>query len=301
MQIYFVLSSLAAALALATSGQAAHAASTRQAITIDVALVAGAAPVRCDQALPALGSDARPSQLHDARFYVQDIALLDAQGRHTPLQLTPNDWQNGHVALLDFEDATGQCTGGTRPTNTSITGTLPTGQYRGLSFTVGVPGALNHTSTELEGSPLDLASMGWSWQAGRKFMKVEVNPEGGVLKADGSRSATWYVHLGSTGCTGNPVTGATVSCLRANRLPITLSDFDPDHHQVVMDLASLLQQSRLSEDQGGAAGCMSSPADPECISIFERLGLSLETGEPIPSNESAVFSIRPKPTAPTAH
>lgn len=266
-----------------------------QPVTIAFDLVANGHSARCGAPLGALGSDAKRATLRDARFYVQDVALVQADGRRIPIVLAPNDWQNDQVALLDFEDATGTCTGGTPPTNAVVTGKVPAGRYTGLTFTVGVPPSLNHTSTELEAAPLDIAAMGWSWQAGRKFAKIEIDPEDGVTKLDSSRSASWYVHLGSTGCTGNPVTGQTVSCLRSNRLPVMLERFDPVSQQVVLDLTSLFQSSRISEDRGGAVGCMSGPTDPECGPIFERLGLSLANGKPDMSGRSSIFTAGTKP------
>ncbi|WP_211233770.1 MbnP family copper-binding protein [Comamonas composti] len=263
------------------------------AITFEV--VANGQAARCGTSLGALGSDAKRATLRDARFYVQDVALVGPDGKRTPIALTSNDWQNEQVALLDFEDATGTCVGGTSATNAVVTGTVPAGRYTGLAFTVGVPRTLNHTSTELEGAPLDIAAMGWSWQAGRKFAKIEIDPEGGVTKPDGSRSASWYVHLGSTGCTGNPVTGQTVSCLRSNRLPVVMERFDLNAQRVELDLTSLFQATRVSEDRGGAVGCMSGPTDPECGAIFQRLGLSLESGEPDVPGHSPLFTVGTKP------
>lgn len=252
-----------------------------QALSIAFELLANGQPARCSAPLGPLGREQIPAQLHDARFYVQDVALIAKDGHHVPLQLTTNDWQNANVALLDFEDGSGHCVGGTAATNHEVRGSIPPGDYVGLALTLGVPPALNHTSTELEPPPLDIAAMGWSWQAGRKFAKLEVDPQGGVAKVDGSRSATWYVHLGSTGCTGNPVTGETVSCLRSNRLPLQFERFDPKREAVVLDLSVLLGGSDIGRDQGMAVGCMSGPDDPECGPLFERLGLNLQSGEPL--------------------
>ena len=266
-----------------------------QPVEISFALHADGKTVQCGTPFSEAGASAVKATLRDARFYLQDLALVDSKGQRTLVKLTPSDWQNDQVTLIDFEDATGACEGGTPATNTLVKGTVPAGQYSGLAFTVGVPVSQNHTSTELEGAPLDLAAMGWSWQAGRKFIKMEVNPQGGVTKADGSHSPTWFVHLGSTGCTGNPVTGETVSCKRPNRLPVVLESFDVTKHHVVLDLASLLNASDVSRDNGGAVGCMSNPADQECVAIFERLGLSLETGTSLKPGVSPVFSTGMKP------
>lgn len=265
-----------------------------QAVEISFALKSAGVDARCGQPLSPIGAPAIPASLRDARLYVQDIALINDKGQPTSVKLNASDWQNDQVALIDFEDATGFCAGGTPAVNTVVTGTVPAGQYNGLTFTVGVPVSQNHTSTELEGAPLDLAAMGWSWQAGRKFIKLEVNPEGGVTKADGSSSPTWFVHLGSTGCTGNPVTGETVSCMRPNRLPVVLAPFDVTQHQVVLDLNSLFGSSDITRDKGAAAGCMSNPADKDCVEVFERLGLSLDTGRELKQSVSPVFSASAK-------
>ncbi|GGU82620.1 metallo-mystery pair system four-Cys motif protein [Pseudomonas laurentiana] len=260
-----------------------------QPVTIGFSLMAAGRPVHCGTLFGPLGRDQKRVWLKDARVYVQDVALIDDAGRQVPLRLSPSDWQNTQVALLDFEDGTGHCRGGTPGTNTTVVGTVPAGRYTGLAFTVGVPEALNHTSTELEGPPLDVAAMGWSWQVGRKFAKIEVDPEGGVSKADGSKAATWYVHLGSTGCTGNPVTGQTVSCPRGNRVALRMNGFEPSKQVVTLDLAALFQGSHLSRDEGGAVGCMSGPGDPECVAVLEHLAAPRAPGA------RPAFSVQPTP------
>lgn len=266
-----------------------------QPVSLSFALVAGEQPVRCGSAFGPLGRDHKRVLLRDARFYVQDVALIDDAGKPVPVRLQVSDWQDAKVALLDFEDGSGHCVGGTPATNTQVIGSVPAGHYRGVSLTVGVPESLNHTSTELQAAPLDLAAMGWSWQAGRKFIKLEVDPEGGVSKADGSRANTWYLHLGSTGCSGNPVTGETVACQRANRIPLRFEGFDPATQAVVLDVAALLRDSRLAVDEGAAVGCMSGPSDPECVVVFKRLGVSLNSGSPLEPGYSTAFSARQKP------
>jgi uncharacterized repeat protein (TIGR04052 family) len=266
-----------------------------QSVSLSFALVAGEQPLRCGAAFGPLGRDQKRVSLRDARFYVQDVALIDDTGKPVPLRLQVNDWQDAKVALLDFEDGSGHCVGGTPATNTQVIGSVPAGHYRGVSLTLGVSQSLNHTSTELQGAPLDLAAMGWSWQAGRKFIKLELDPEGGVSKADGSRANTWYLHLGSTGCSGNPVTGETVACQRANRIPLRFDGFDPATQAVVLDVAALFRDSRLAVDEGAAVGCMSGPTDPECVAVFKRLGVSLNSGSPLEPGYSPAFSARQKP------
>lgn len=257
-----------------------------QPVAIRFRLVAGAESVACRSAPQPLGRHQTPSRLRDARFYVQDVALVDEQGRPVPLVLDQNDWQVRNVALIDLEDGQGQCAG-SAPVHSQVTGKVPPGRYQGLRLTVGVPGpapgetgpGLNHGSTETAPPPLDISAMAWNWQAGRKFMKVEISPEGGI-KRHTDTVKVWTVHLGSTDCAGNPAAGDQVKCSRANRIPLAFAGFDPDKEAVALDLTALFAQVDVARDEGGAAGCMSAPQDPECPGIFRQLGLSLEDGEP---------------------
>lgn len=295
MRSLFVSLALTTVACLAGCATQLPEAPPEQSVSLSFALVAGEQPLRCGAAFGPLGRDQKRVSLRDARFYVQDVALIDDTGKPVPLRLQVNDWQDAKVALLDFEDGSGHCVGGTPATNTQVIGSVPAGHYRGVSLTLGVSPSLNHTSTELQGAPLDLAAMGWSWQAGRKFIKLELDPEGGVSKADGSRANTWYLHLGSTGCSGNPVTGETVACQRANRIPLRFDGFDPATQAVVLDVAALFRDSRLAVDEGAALGCMSGPTDPECVAVFKRLGVSLNSGSPLEPAYSSAFSARQKP------
>lgn len=284
---------LAAALVATAIGCGGTAAAARP-VTVAFALVAGEQPADCARPLGPLGADHRPAVLRDARFYVHDVALIDQGGTAVPLQLDDGPWQHAGVALVDFADGSGACAGGSAATNRAVTGTVPDGRYRGLRLTLGVPADLNHSSTELAPPPLDLAAMGWGWQAGRKFVRIEIDPEGGIARADGTRAATWFIHLGSTGCGGNAMAGQ-VTCMRPNRVPLAFDDFDPDRDVVTLDLAALLAGSRLGADGGGAAGCMAAPADPECDAILAALGLSPATGRPLASGRAPAFTARPRP------
>ena len=76
-----------------------------------------------------------------------------------------------------------------------------------------MPFALNHTDAPAVPAPLNSAAMAWSWQAGRKFTKIEFADPGGATGTWTAKS--FFVHLGSSGCQGNPATGATVE-LRAS-------------------------------------------------------------------------------------
>ena len=66
-------------------------------------------------------------------------------------------WQYENVALLDFEDKTGGCRDvGTVETNAQVVGTVPEGDYTGLTFDLGVPFELNHIDASTAPSPLNV-------------------------------------------------------------------------------------------------------------------------------------------------
>ncbi len=293
-------------------GSLSHAAlAGDRAVDISFELTAGGMPAGCGAVLEGIGADHLKAGLNDARIYVHDVKLIGGNGKRIPLSLDQSEWQYGGVALLDFKDARGgsaPCSAAVPAKNTAVRGHVAAGSYRGLEFTVGVPVEaevggkkvqLNHSNLETAPAPLDVTVMNWSWQAGRKFLLVEVNPEGGFKRADGSPGRTWMVHLGSTGCTGNPATGDIVSCTRPNRFKVTFDAFDPEKDAVAIDLAVLFKGSDLKHDKGGAIGCMSGVTDPECPAIFAALGLDLDdapskagdTGHQTKNGESPIFKV----------
>ncbi|MEJ2793973.1 MbnP family copper-binding protein [Iodobacter sp. LRB] len=253
-----------------------------QTVSVQFALKAGVQAVECNTTLPGLGLAATPAKLRDARLYVHDIKLINALGKEVPLALTQNDNQYLNVALLDFENKTGNCAGGTAELNRQFSGIVPGGQYIGLSFKVGVPDTakdaagkdvvLNHSDTMAVPAPLNNMALGWSWQAGRRFVQLELNPD---VPAVGGKAVNWYFHLGATGCTADAVDANRFSCSNPNLVPVRLSSFDVAKQQVVLDLAALLQGVDISKDAGGSNGCMSGPTDPECGLMFANLDLNL--------------------------
>ena len=114
-----------------------------------------------------------------------------------PVKLKQDDkWQFDDLALLDFEDATGACGNGTPETNTDVSGTVPAGHsYSGMQFTGGSAVRKNHTDLTTMPSPLNLTAIAWVWNAGRKFLRVELASTG--------KPRGFVLHLGSTGCTAN--------------------------------------------------------------------------------------------------
>lgn len=270
------VSVVGAAPATAASPSAAAGKSKTQSVDIRFAAVAGKTPVACGKPIAGLGKTAKTAQLADLRFYISEAKLLRSDGRAVALKLAADSQYrvtrgNDRVTLVDLENGAGSCTGGTRDTNPVVRGTVPHGRYVGAQMTVGVPFALNHTDVPAAPRPLNIAAMSWSWQAGRKFAKIEVTDPGGPT---GSWSAKLFtVHLGSTGCTGNPATGQTVSCRAANRSTIRLPRFDAQRQQIAVDVRALLAGNDITANQAGAPGCMSGPTDPECNGVFSAFGI----------------------------
>lgn len=310
------MAAAAGALAYATVGLAgASASAAEQPVSIAFSLTVAGKPVGCGAPLTALGIGQVNASLNDARFYVYDVSLVGADGKRTPVKLDRNDWQYGGAALLDFKDARGgkqPCSDKQPAKNTTVTGSISSGAYSGLEFSLGLPVegeqdgvkvSLNHSNIDTAPPPLDIAAMNWSWQAGRRFLVIEVNPTGGLKRADGTPARTWMVHLGSTGCKGNPATGEIVSCAKPNRFPVAFDHFDMQKEVVALDLAELFKTTDLSVDKGEAIGCMSNPVDPECGAIFAAFGLNLNDtspgagngGQPIHPGKSPIFTVRSKP------
>lgn len=286
-------------------------------VVITFGLMADGKEVGCGAPLANLGAGHLQAKLREARFYVYGVKLVDAKGARTPVALTQNEWQYGDVALLDFKDPRGgnaPCTEGNPAKNITISGTAPRRAYVGLEFSVGAPietivdgkaVPINHSNVETAPPPLDIAGMSWNWQAGRRFLTIEVDPPSPVIKPDGSKTRTWMVHLGSTGCKGNPATGEIVSCAHENRFTVALDRFDPKTQRVEFDLSRLFENSDLLADKGGAVGCMSGPDDPECPAVFSALGLNLtgaegatgDAGKQTKPGVSPVFKVGPAKVA----
>ncbi|WP_130536374.1 MbnP family copper-binding protein [Thiomicrorhabdus indica] len=283
-----------------------------QAVNVQFDLMHNGASVRCGEAINLINTDNQvdPSdsqdttgQLVDARFFVSNLMLTKADGSATPVYLTPNANQYQNVALLDFGYNTAssgvECT---TTYNMNINGMVAPGQYTGVQMTVGVPirsadlaTKLNHTDRTFDAdrAAITASGMNWSWQGGRKFVKVEFMPNDPIEKPDGSTTPKWNVHIGSTGCIGDPtIAGNETTCTNANRLDLNFSEFDSQTQKVAFDVGTLFAKSDVTYEGGGAVGCMSATNDPECPAIFQQFGLSLEKGQSLTGDQAqSVFSV----------
>jgi uncharacterized repeat protein (TIGR04052 family) len=205
----------------------------------------------------------------DLRLNFQDIVLIRDDNKEVPLKLDVNSWQGPNIALLDFEDGSGNCEAyGTAATNKVITGTVPEGKYVGVAFTNGVPKELNHGDPLTAPEPLKSSDMLWSWLVGHRFTQIEfvqVVPVGELF-------ASAWLHVGSTACTGDPALG-NVTCSKPNRNRIVLKKFDWKKDTVTVDPGAIWAKEALTED----VGCHS--AGEDCPALFKAIGVDFGTGQ----------------------
>lgn len=231
----------------------------------------GEQSVRCNASYPNIGKTGTTIELLDFKMYVRDVTLVRANGEKHPLKLDQDGkWQRDAIALLDFEDGTGTCGTGSPDTRLEVVGRAPDfNDYTGLEFKLGLPEELNHLNGPVEPPPLNTPGMWWSWLGGYKFLKLEVRT---------TKNATWFFHLGASGCTGSTAEG--YNCAATNQSAVALSGFNPEENQVVLDLAALYAGSDLDHvvdhETDTIAGCMSSLSDPECAALFSQVGLAAD-------------------------
>jgi uncharacterized repeat protein (TIGR04052 family) len=295
--LFAVLAAALVALpALAAATTSAKPAKKTKKVDIQFAATAGKTPVSCSDPITGLGSTSATADLRDLRFYVTDAELIGEDGKTVPLKLsggTPFTLKSskGDVTLIDLENGKGACAEeGSRAMNSHLRGTVPAGKYVGARWTVGVPPKLSHSDVVGAKAPLNLTAMGWSWQYGRKFVKVELTDPAGPGGTWAEN--TFFVHVGSNGCTGNPASGQKVKCTTPNEAKVKLASFNPARQKVAVDLRRMFAGNDVTANAGNAPGCMSEQTDPECGGIFGALGIDWKpdgTGTGRPSGKQTVF------------
>ncbi|MFD1189167.1 MULTISPECIES: MbnP family copper-binding protein [Phenylobacterium] len=258
-----------AALGLALA--AAPAAAAEQDVVVRFAAKVGAAPLACGKTYSGIGATGAAITLQDFRVYVSNLRLVDAKGGETPVRIASDGrWQDDKTALLDFEDATGNCNGNAA-VNREVRGKAAPGRYVGLVFDLGVPADRNHQDTTRAGPPLNFSALSWPWRAGYKFLTIDIE-----TSAPGRPNASGFsIHLGSTDCPSGPLTAPPTSpCARQNRPTYRFAAFDPARQSVVFDLAELLKATDVTTNAPNtAAGCMSGQTDDDCAAIMPALGV----------------------------
>ncbi|MEY4580082.1 MAG: hypothetical protein RL701_4785, partial [Pseudomonadota bacterium] len=240
-----------------------------QAVTIRFKPVVGDADFACGKTYSGLGSANTTVTPQDFRMFVQDVALIKADGTKVPVQLDKRaPWQLATVALLDFENQTGNCVEGSSETNDTITGTVPSGEYTGLSFRNGVPEELNHADPTTFEDPLKkYAALSWGWLGGFRYVKAELAQQ----VPAGQEFGVGFAHPGATSCTKQDT---KYSCRKANRNLVELTDFDVSSDVVLADIAAIFENTDLTQP----AECHSS--GEFCAPMFDALGINFATGEP---------------------
>lgn len=204
----------------------------------------------------------------DLRFFVSEVAVIGADGVEYPVALIEDGvWQTSDVALIDLENGLGACDNGSTGLNPFVRGYAATSTVAGVAFTVGVPFALNHANPDQAVAPLSSTAMSWGWQGGYKFLRFEAT----------AADTDYRVHVGSTGCIGT--IGNISECTHPNRARVRIDTFNPITERVVLDLERLFEGVDLAYNTPQTAlGCMGNFDDPECVVVFERLGIDVNTG-----------------------
>lgn len=274
-----------------------------QKVSIGFTALNGSSRVSCAKPISGLGTTGRSAKLNDLRFYVSGMQLLRKGGGAVNVKLPKNSkWNytkgNSAVTLIDLENGTGACAAeGTKGMNAVVRGTVPKGKYVGARYSVSVPYPLNHTNLTSTPAPLNLMAMGWSWQFGRKFMKIELSEDTGPAWA----SKIFFLHVGSTDCVGDPAAGEKAKCALPNRNLVTLKKFNPVKQKIALDFKKLFGGVNVAgESMGGMdgmdsmememGGCMSFTESPDCAPIFRTLGMKL--GSKQKTSQTAFRAVR---------
>ena len=129
-----------------------------------------------------------------------------------------------------------------------------------------VPFALNHANPLTATAPLDRSELFWTWQAGHKFLRVDL--------LDAGRE--WSFHLGSTGCSSaSALRPPAAPCAQPNVMRVEITGIDPLHQSIQLQLHEFVSSMRAAEH----AICTGNYAhDPACADIFAKTGLQADTG-----------------------
>tara|TARA_B100001059_G_scaffold109412_1_gene109275 strand:- start:29647 stop:30414 length:768 start_codon:yes stop_codon:yes gene_type:complete len=199
-------------------------------------------PIVCHEAITIQNEQWKLQYL---RFYLSDFKL-----NQQPQLLTITPWQQPGLALLGTD-----CHGND---NWQLTFAEPLAPGQ-LSFTLGLPFAINHQNPLTAISPLNFSEMFWSWQLGYKFLRLDMQgPDYG-----------WAFHLGSTGCqSASVLRPPALPCRAVNTFEVTL-DYQPNQ-KLQLNLAALLSDIVLSQQNS----CMSDSLQTSCQRLFDNLTLT---------------------------
>ncbi len=253
-------------------------------------VAAGKTGVNCGSEVSAIaGSSVSGSDgfyIRDARIYVHDVKYVLSDGTTVDANLIPDGkWQTSSVALLDFEDGTGDCSAeGSAEINKTVRTTKPTGNVTGLEFKIGVPYNLNHMTETTTSAPFNVTKMQWTWLNGFIFMRFDWKT------TDSGSPILSTFHLGSS-CTG---TAPSVTCTYPNRPTIRVTNasgnnWTPSANPIYFDIQKLLDTTNTKSASIGM--CMPGNTNAECAKVMARTGLVSNTG--LSSGTHTAFYIKP--------
>lgn len=268
------------ALALALLLPLSACESGPQQFTLEFVPMVGTEAFQCGSTYSGIGTGETSITPLDFRLYVHDVTLIGADGSSTPLELTQDGvWQRDTIALLDFEDGTGDCETGSPLTRMVVEGTAPAGDYTGVAFTLGIPASYNHLDAATAPPPLNVPGLWWSWSGGYKYARLDVRTP---------NNPAFYFHLGATNCSGDSSSG--YDCAYQNLPRITLMNTVPGEDHIVMDLKHFYANSDLEHPvdyvSDYVSGCMAFSGDPECEPLFNVLGMTFEAATANPPAQS---------------
>ncbi|MDB4976078.1 MAG: hypothetical protein JWN48_4419 [Myxococcaceae bacterium] len=292
---------LGLSLALGAGCGAADKAAPKQRVELAFVARVGDADFACGQSY-MLGTPATAVQGNDLRLYVYDVALVRADGSKVAVQLdTDGKWQAQGVALLDFEDGSSSCSGGTPERNLKLVGSVEDhGDYTGLHFRIGVPSELNHLDSAKQPAPLNVPAMFWSWQDGHIFLASEWKTP---INFGWQFRVSESTYESDDGCKGSHSSG--YHCPNSFQPIVDLAVFDAGKDTVKLDLGRLFAQidftrtdfaplTQLPSADAAAngsldyqPGCHTDEWDAECIPLYSVLGVDyLHRGLPDASKQT---------------
>ena len=191
---------------------------------------------------PEVGASKATILLQDFRIYVSEVRLVSSDGQEVPVRLTPdNQWQNDSVALLDFENATGNCNGNAS-TNSAVKGVVPKGDYTGPDLRDRRAVLPEPQGPDAGRRPAELQRPHLAVARGlqvhhhrprnRRQAAAEDAPAEaatGMSGMVGMNASGFSIHLGSTNCgAGSPTTPPTSPCENPNRPTYPAADIQSE-------------------------------------------------------------------------
>lgn len=250
-------------------------------LAVSFAARVGDVDVDCNTDYPGVGSTASTLSIADLRFYVSNLSVESGGEKIAVAIADEAPFQGRGVALVDFEDGSGNCVDGNADKHEAVSGSIDgigaDDVLDAIEFDVGVPDELNHLDPSTLEPPLNITSMFWGWTAGYKFFKADLSSTG--------QPTGFFVHLGSAACTGD---GADATCAAKNRAHVRLEGFSDDS-TVVFDLGAALADADVDVNAAASApGCMSDPDDADCAPVFAAFGLPFADA---PASATTVFHL----------